>query len=108
MHYEEIVSSSLHWFKIVSFSLFIGTAGFSTILTPVLPHLSIGANEIINYYLPPTFNATVNKLKNNELNLFSKNVLQKKYAMDSISQWYSTCKKTSHKCTSFSEKERKL
>ena len=25
--------------------------------------------------------------------------------MDGISQWHSTCKKTSHKCKSFSEKE---
>ena len=48
MHYEEIVFSSLLWFKIFSFSLNIGTAGLSTILTTVLPFFSIEGNEIID------------------------------------------------------------
>ena len=47
-HYQEIVFSSLLWFRIFSFSLNIGTAGLSTILTTVLPLLSIEANEIID------------------------------------------------------------
>ena len=108
MHYQEIVFSSLLWFRIFSFSLNIGTAGLSTILITVLPLLSIEANEIIDYYPPPTFNATFNTLKKNEIKLLSKNVLQKRYGIDSISQWHSTCKNTSHNCTSFSEKGRKL
>ena len=48
MHYEEIVFSSLLWFKIFSFSLNIGTASLNTILTTVLPLLSIEVNEIID------------------------------------------------------------
>ena len=48
LHYEKIVFSSLLWFKIFSFSLNIGTAGLSTMLTTVLPLLSIEANEIID------------------------------------------------------------
>ena len=52
MDYEEIVSSSLLWFKIFSFSLNIGTSGFNTMLTPILPLLSIEANEIMDYYPP--------------------------------------------------------
>ena len=48
MHYQEIVFFSLLWFRIFSFSLNIGTAGLSTILTTVLPLLSIEANEIID------------------------------------------------------------
>ena len=48
MHYEEIVSSSLLWFKIFSFSLNLGTAGLSTIPITVLPRLCIEENEIID------------------------------------------------------------
>ena len=48
LHYEKIVFSSLLWFKIFSFSLNIGTAGLSIMLTTVLPLLGIEANEIID------------------------------------------------------------